>query len=107
MTTKMITVLMQLSYEDRIKQSILTMLETGRIRGDQTEILKVVYGFENIFKSIFVKVREANITRRHKLMISKESSKLDSKKYSFSQRVGNTWNNLPTSVNLFKYTVDK
>ena len=67
-----------------------------------------MHGLEDLDESKLFMLTQANITRGHNLMISKEQCKLDIKKYSFSQRVVNTWNKLPTdcvnatNVNLFK-----
>ena len=59
---KVMSALRQLSYKNRLKQCMLTTLET---RGDQIDIFKVRHGFEDINKCKFVKVRDANITRGH------------------------------------------
>ena len=45
---------------------------------------------------IFFEIRESNITRGHNYTLVKKQSRLDVKKYSFSQRTINVWNNLST-----------
>ena len=43
--TKMIPELRDISYESRLLQCSLTTLETKRLRGDQTELSKIVNGY--------------------------------------------------------------
>ena len=51
--------------------------------------------------------------RGHSLALVKSHSRLDIRKYTFSQRVVNDWNKLPeecinaTSVNMFKNKIDQ
>ena len=61
----------------------LTTLETRRLRGDQIEVFKIVNGYEDVDRNMFFKLKEGSRTR------------LDMRKYSFSQRVINEWNKLP------------
>ena len=64
-------------------------------------------------KSNYSKVKEAHITRKHNLMISKEQCMLDIKKYSFYYKAVNIWNMLPADcvnakrANLFKNRIVK
>ena len=57
--------------------------------------------------------KESKITRGHNYTLVKKQSRLDVRKYSFSQRTINVWNNLSTdcvhasSVNMFKNKIDK
>ena len=52
-------------------------------------------------------------TRGHKAALVKEQYRLDMRKYSFSQRVINEWNNLPndcvnaSSMTMFKNRIDR
>ena len=61
----------------------------------------------------FFEIKESKITRWHNYTLVKKQSRLDVRKYSFSQRAINVWNNLSTdcvhasSVNLFKNAIDK
>ena len=48
----MIPELRDLSYEERLKECGLTILET-RLRGDQIEVFKILNGYENINRNIF------------------------------------------------------
>ena len=66
----------------------------------------------------FFEIKESKITRGHNYTLVKKQSRLDVRKYSFSQYgileyFFNVWNNLSTdcvqasSVNMFKNKIDK
>ena len=44
----------------------------------------------------FFEIKESKITRGHNYKLVKKQSRLDVRKYSFSQRTINVWNNLST-----------
>ena len=62
---------------------------------------------------IFFEIKESKITRGHNFTLVKKLSRLDVKKFSFSQRTINVWNKLSaecvhdSSVNMFKNRIDK
>ena len=98
----------------RTKQAALTHNVRGKeLRGDQIEVFKILNGYENIDSNIFFEIKESKITRGHNYTLVKKQSRLDVRKYSFSQRTINVWNNLSTdcvqasSVNMFKNKIDK
>ena len=77
-------------------------------------MFKILNGYENIDYNIFFEIKESKITRGHNYTLVKKQSRLDVRKYSFSQRTINVWNNLSTdcvqastSVNMFKNKIDK
>ena len=111
--TKLIPGLRDLRYEERLKECGLTTLETRRLRGDQIEVFKILNGYENIDSNIFFQIKEGKITRGHNYTLVKKQSRLDVRKYSFSQRTINVWNKLSTdcvhasNVNMFKNKIDK
>ena len=78
--------------------------------GGQIEVFKILNGYENIDSNILF---EKKITRGHNFTLVKKQSRLDVRKYSFSQRTINVWNKLSTdcvhatSVNVFKNRIDK
>ncbi len=111
--TKVIPGLRDLSYEEILKECGLPTLKTRRLRGgDQIEVFKILNGYENIDSNIFLEIKESKITRRHNYTLVKKQSRLDVRKYSFSQRTINVWNKLSTdcvhasSVNMFKNKID-
>ena len=80
----------------------------SKIKGGQIEVCKILNGYENIDSNIFFKIKEMKITRGHNFTLVKKQSRLDVRKYSFSQRTIDVWNKLSTdcihvsSVNVFK-----
>ena len=118
--TKLIPGLRDLTYEERLKECGLTTLECGlttletrRLRGDQIEVFKILNGYENIDSNLFFQIKESKITRGHNFTLVKKQSRLDVRKFSFSQRTINVWNTLSeecvhaSSVNMFKNRIDK
>ena len=75
-------------------------------------MFKILNGYENIDYNIFFEIKESKITRGHNNTLVKKHSRLDVRKYSFSQRTLNVWNNLATdsvhasSVNMFKNKIE-
>ena len=65
--------------------------------------------------TFFFEIKESKITRGHNFTMVKKQSRLDVRKFSFSQRTINIWNKLPEecvpvsrpSVNMFKNRIDK
>ena len=85
-----------LSYEERLERTGLTTLEVRRERGDLIEVYKILKEFEDIEgKSLFKLADTAHNTRGHSLKLAKSRSRLDIRKYLFSQRVIELWNSLP------------
>ena len=82
--TKLIPGLRDLRYEERLKECGLTR----RLRGDQRN------GYENIDSSLFfLEINESKITIGHFTLVKKQS-RLDVRKFSFSQRIINVWKKL-------------
>ena len=83
------------------------------IREGQLEVFNKLNGYENIDSNLFFEIRESKITRGHNFTLVKKQSRLDVRKFSFSQRTINVWNKLSTecvhasSVNMFKNKIDK
>ena len=95
--TKLIPGLRDISYEERLKECGLTTLETRGLRGDQIEVFKILNCYEDIDSTIFFKLRKIKITTTgHNYTLVKKQSRLDVRKYSFSQRTINVWNKLST-----------
>ena len=112
--TKLIPGLIDLRYEERLKECGLTTLETRRLRGDQIEVFKVLHDYENIDSNLFfLEIKESQITRGHNFTVVKKQSRLDVRKFSITQRTINVWNKLSeecvhdSSVNMFKNRIDK
>ena len=96
--TKMITECSTLKYEDRLKVTGLTTLEDRRDRGDLIEAFKILKGLNKVDYKQFFTLDSNSRTRGNKYKLVKSRSRLDIRKYFFSQRVVNSWNKLPDSV---------
>ena len=76
-------------------------------------MFNILNGFENIDSIHFFEIKESKITRGHNFTLVKKQSRLDVRKFSFSQRTINVWNTLSeecvhaSSVNMFKNGIDK
>ena len=57
-------------------------------------MFKILNGYENIDSNIFFEIKESKITRGHNFTLVKKLSRLDIRKFSFSQRTINVWNKL-------------
>ena len=95
--TKLIPGLRDLRYIERLKERGLTTLETRRLRGDQIEVFKILNGYEIslLIVIFFFEIKDSKITRGHNFTLVKKQSRLDVRKFSFSQRTINVWNKLP------------
>ena len=76
-------------------------------------MFKILNGYENIDSNIVFEIKENKITRGHNFTLGKKQSRLDVRKFSFSQRTINVWNKLSeecvhaSRVNMFKNRIDK
>ena len=109
--TKMIKEIRHLSYKDRLKACNLMTLEMRRRRYDLIETFKIIKEIYAVDKGKFFRMRN-NQTRGHNQKIYKQHSRLNLRKYFFTQRVVNDWNQLPeeavnaTTVTQFKTVID-
>ena len=110
--TRMISNFRGLEYRERLKRAGLTTLETRRLRGDMIEVYKIMTGKEGLDKDLFFKTA-GRIGRGHKYKLEKSRSRLDIRKYCFSNRIVDAWNGLPDQVvscenlNKFKNELDE
>ena len=72
-----------------MKECGLTTLDMRKLRGDHIDVFKILNGHENVDPNIFFKIKTGKITRGHDLKLVKGQSRLDFRKYSFSQRTVN------------------
>jgi ribonucleases P/MRP protein subunit RPP40 len=119
--TKMVEECKGMDYEERLRFMKLTTLEVRRERADLIEVYKILNGLEGLREEDFF-VRHSNVvtggmpsrtnTRGNSLKLYKKGVKLDVAKYSFGNRVVNSWNKLPDTVvkaetvNAFKGRLD-
>ena len=75
-------------------------------------MFKILNGYENIDCNFRFEMKESKITREHNFTLVKKQSRLDVRKFSFSQRTINVWNTLSeecvqaSSVNMFNNRID-
>ena len=112
--SRIIPELRYLDYPSQLRILKITTLETRRVRANLLEDLKIINGLDSIFPAdFFITENEHGKTRGHPYKISKLHSRLDIRKYSFTQRIVNDWNRLPrsavmsASINQFKGHIDK
>ena len=74
---------------------------------------KILHNIDDFDPNLLLKRDQSSRTRGHNLKLLKPTVRLDSRKYSFSVRVINDWNKLPSevvmaeSLNCFKNRLDK
>ena len=106
--TKLITVLKDKSYEERIRELKLPSLVYRCRQGDIIQMLKIMNGLVQMDKENLFSPTKKPHTRGHPQKVFKEHAVKLIRSRSFSQRVVNDWNNLPvdlveaTSLNIFK-----
>ena len=55
-------------------------------------MLNILNGYEHNDSNMLFEIKESKITRGHKFTLVKKQSRLDVRKFSFSQRTINVWN---------------
>ena len=113
--TKRVFGMYEIEYCQRLEKLGLPSLEYRRVRGDLIETYKIL---QDIYDPITTKglftLNNTNFTktRGHNFKLTKISPNLNIKKYFFTNRVVNLWNQLPgdvvnsSSVNVFKNRID-
>ena len=96
--TKLIPSISGLSYPQRLKKLGLPSLQYRRLRADMLQVYKIIHGFDRVTIETFFELSGSDRTRGHRYKINKQRSKTNIRKYSFSNRVIDTWNSLPDTV---------
>ena len=106
--TKLVRSCKDLSYPERLRKLGLPSLEYRRERSDLIQVYKILNDIDKMNKDKLFTLSAYGATRGHPKKIFKERPRLNIRANSFSNRVVNTWNNLPEhvvmapSVNAFK-----
>jgi ribonuclease P/MRP protein subunit RPP40 len=109
--TRLIPGMQQLTYKERLTKLDLPTLAFRRWRGDLIETYKIFHYYTANPQNFF-QLADSN-TRGHSLKLAKKYSRTDIRKFTYSNRIVETWNSLPdhvvqaTSVNMFKNRLDK
>ena len=99
--TKMLPDMKDLTYEERLRKLKLPSLRYRRLRGDMIETFKIVteiYDKRVTEDLLPIKKSTFHQTSGHSLKLTKNRSRLDIRKYYFTNRVVEDWNNLPETV---------
>ena len=88
-TTKIIPELRDISYEECLIECGLITLERKSLRGDQTEVFKILNGCQNIDRNMLFSLKKDSRTRGHEVTLVKDQCRSNIRKYSFSQRTIN------------------
>jgi len=73
-------------------------LHYRRIRGDMIETYKILTGIYDIETAPSLVGVCSSVTRGHSLRLQKNRTKCDLCKFSFTNRIVNIWNSLPSYV---------
>ena len=110
--TSLLGSLKNLSYPERLRKLGLPSLEHRRKRGDMIDTYKYIHGFYDCARPK-LPFSEVSQTRGNSLKLRTDYSRLNVRKYYFSQRVVSLWNSLPDgvvtapSINSFKARLDR
>lgn len=111
--TKIITELSDLPYEERLQQLGIPSLEYRRLRGDMIWVYKILNGLVRIDEEKLFKPSAIKYTRGHALKLQCKRAMKTQRIQTFSVRVINNWNQLPSrvveapSLNVFKNRLDE
>ena len=96
--TKLVKGFQHLSYEERLKKLNLKSLSYRRHKADMVQVFKCIKGIDKLNFGNMFKFSNTGKTRGHKYKLQKQKFKTGIRQNFFSQRVINSWNNLPSSV---------
>ena len=96
--TRRIPSLSDLPYLDRLKLLKLETLELRRLKADLILVYKIINGLVDLNFDDFFKLSSCTMTRGHSLRLVLPKVRLDVRKYFFSTRIVQLWNNLPETV---------
>ena len=87
------------TYEQRLRRLNITTLETHSLRGDLIKFFfpKLVKGVDNVDFHKFFHLSTRSL-RGHSLKIFKPSFTHQDEKYTFSNRIIDSWNHLPENI---------
>ena len=110
--TKIVKSLKNLDYPDRLKKLNLTTLIYRRHRTDILQVYRIINGIDRLNFKDFFKL-DTSCTRGHTWKLWKPQAETKLRQNTFSHRVINTWNSLPSevvnspSINSFKNALEK
>ena len=111
--TKMISILKDKSYSDRLRYLKLPSLKYRRARGDMIEVYKIISGKYDNDTTVQFNIIKSDRTRGNSYRLFQGQVKYDLRKFCFSNRIISAWNSLPEIVvtaettNAFKNRLDR
>jgi hypothetical protein len=113
--TKMVPGLRSMTYPDRLKHLQLPTLVYRRIRGDMINVFKIMTGkyHAECCPKLTTTKEKTGFQGKHSKYLYQDRSRLDVRKFSFTQRVSSIWNTLPEdvvsaeNVDIFKGRLDE
>ena len=111
--TKLAPECKNMNYAQRLQFLKLFSLKGRRIRGDLIQVYKIFQQIDDIHINKILPIASFNKTRNQDFKLRHRYCKKDIRKYTFSFRVVDLWNSLPTeiknapSLNSFKNRLDK
>ena len=96
--TRLLPGMQNLTYEERLKKLKLPTLEYRRTRGDMIEAFKITSGhYKHQAIENFLPLNNRT-SRGHSKKLHHQQASIDLRKYSFTHRIVETWNSLPSEV---------
>ena len=91
------------TYEARLAELGMTTLSDRRVRGDMIATYKIMSGKDKVEPGVFFDLVAEGAGPRTRAVTGVQNirvvgSRLDLRRYSFSQRVVNMWNSLPDTL---------
>ena len=111
--TKLVPECKDLTYDKRLKLLNLFSLKGRRVRGDLIQVYKIFQGIDDIDSKKLLPLSTYHSTRNQGFKLRKRHCKKDIRKYSFTNRVVEIWNEIPSDIknaatlNSFKNRIDK
>lgn len=96
--TKLVPCIRHLTYQQRLQALGLPSLKYRRLRGDMITVYNIFHHNYDLDVNEFFSFPTYNTTRGHPFKIFKQHISCDVRAHSFSQRIVNTWNELPTEL---------
>ena len=97
--TKLIPSLKSLEYPQRLRKLKMPTLKYRRLRGDMIETFKILKGIYDKEVTDKMLALDTNVrTRGNSLKLKKRFSRLNIRKFSFTNRIVDPWNSLPEHI---------
>jgi len=96
--TKRLSGLWGVSYTERLRRTGLERLDIRRLRADLILTYKIIFGHVNVDADQFFQLSHNVATRGHAYKLYCPTINTDCRKYFFSNRIVNIWNELPASI---------